>query len=69
VQESDDKYLALFNLGEDKVTPIEVKREELGFGQSVKIRDLWQQEDPGSFINKISLQIEPHGSRLFRITR
>ncbi len=38
---SNEKYLALFNLGEDNETPIYVLLQDIGIDGSVSIRDLW----------------------------
>ena len=68
VPDSDDRYLAIFNLGDDGKTSIEVKFEDLGIRNQVSIRDLWKQEDIGSFRNEFAIEIEPHGSGLYRIS-
>ena len=69
VPDSDDRYLAIFNLGDDGKTSIEVKFEDLGIRNQVSIRDLWKQEDIGSFRNEFAIEIEPHGSGLYRISK
>ena len=69
VPDSDDRYLAIFNLGDDGKTSIEVKFEDLGIRNQVSIRDLWKQEDIGSFSYEFAIEIEPHGSGLYRISR
>jgi hypothetical protein len=68
VPDSDDRYLAIFNLGNDGKTSVEVKLEDLGIIEQVSIRDLWKQEVIGSFRNEFAIEIEPHGSGLYRIT-
>lgn len=67
VPESNDKYLAVFNLGDDGKTSIEVALQDLGINRKVEIRDLWKQEDIGSFKEEFSPEIESHGSGLYRI--
>ena len=64
---SEDKYLALFNLGEEGETPVMVSLEEIGISGSVKIRDLWQNQDAGTAEESISWKVPPHGSVLFRL--
>jgi alpha-galactosidase len=68
VPDSDDRYLAMFNLGDDDQTSIEVKLEDLGIKNQVSIRDLWKQEVIGTFRNEFAIEIEPHGSGLYRVT-
>lgn len=67
IPNSNDKYLALFNLGEE-VEKIEVNLNEVGFTNKTKVRDLWQHKELGEFEGSISPEVEPHGSVLFRIS-
>lgn len=64
---TNDKYLAVFNLGDNGKMPIEVALQDLGINRNVEIRDLWKQEDIGSFKEEFSPKIESHGSGLYRI--
>ncbi len=64
---SENKYLALFNLGEDAETPVYVLLNDIGFEGNCAIRDLWQQKNPGNFKKDFAPVIPPHGAGLFRI--
>lgn len=64
---SNDKYLAIFNLGEDAENPIHVSLSELGFNNKVEIRDLWRKKDLGEFEKDFSSLVQPHGSRLYKL--
>ncbi len=64
---ASDKYLAVFNTGENNNAEIPIDLSELGFDKKVTIRDLWKKENIGDFINTFSPVIEPHGSGLFLI--
>jgi hypothetical protein len=64
---SDDKYLAVFNLGDDGKESIGVALKDLGIKNKVEIRDLWKQVDIGSFKEEFAPEIESHGSGLYRI--
>ncbi len=66
---SNNKYLALFNLGEDPLTPVMVTLEEIGFKANVRVRNLWHKQDIGQFEKSISLQIPPHGSALLKVSK
>ena len=65
---SKDKYIALFNIGENKDENIRIDLAELGFKQSVSIRDLWAKYDLGDFKDEFSPSIESHGAGLFKIS-
>jgi hypothetical protein len=69
VPDSDDRYLALFNLGDDGEKLITVKFEDLGIKKQASLRDLWKQENMGSFENEFTIEIEAHGSGLYRVSR
>jgi hypothetical protein len=62
--DSKKKYLALFNLNEEKME-ISVNLDELGITQKAEVRDLWTKSDVGSFSGKFSANVNPHGARLF----
>jgi alpha-galactosidase len=63
-----DKYLALFNLGEEEGMMVPVQLADLGFQDKVEIRDLWRRKDLGEFDEMFSPVVPPHGSRLFKLT-
>lgn len=64
---SKDKYLALFNLGEDAETPMVVLLEDLGFKGRCSIKDLWHDRELGVFQRDFYPVIEPHGAGLYRL--
>jgi hypothetical protein len=66
---SDDKYLAVFNIG-DETQPAEVKVSwgELGLPENCRVRDLWQHQDLGAMRGEITSHINRHGAQLYRIT-
>jgi len=66
--DSDDKYVALFNVGE---TPsrINVEFKEIGLnGKQCTVRDLWAKKNLGTFKDRITSSINPHGACLYRIS-
>lgn len=46
---------------------VAVQVDALGLGKSVKIRDLWNRRDLGTFTGAFSPEIEWHGARLYRV--
>jgi len=66
IPNSNDKYLAVFNLGEEKQT-VTVRFKELGIVSSAKFRDLWSHKDLGEFKKLFAPEIEAHGAGLYRI--
>jgi alpha-galactosidase len=65
---SADKYLAVFNTGEDGETPIPVRWSDLGMAGRVTIRDLWERNAIGVFPEGHSFRIPPHGAGLYRLS-
>jgi len=65
---SGDKYLALFNIGENRNENIVVDLTELGYKEPVSIRDLWAKTDLGEFSGEFSVTVEPHGAGLYKIS-
>jgi hypothetical protein len=63
---SKDKYLALFNLGNER-TAVEVKLIDLGINSDCRIMDLWSGKELGSFSGNFQQVIVPHGSGLYRL--
>jgi len=62
-----DKYVALFNLGEEP--------KEIGFAFSnfklsnkYKVRDLWKKKDIGTFENELKVTVPFHGARLYKFS-
>ncbi|MCB1130057.1 MAG: hypothetical protein KDN05_02945 [Verrucomicrobiae bacterium] len=66
-EDSDDKYLAVFNTGGTSTT-VAVDLADLGFTASVGILSLWDQVDLGSFTGTFSPSVNAHGAKLFRLS-
>jgi alpha-galactosidase len=66
--DSEDKYLAVFNLGEDTETPVYVDLRDLGFNGKCQIQDLWKHKDLGTFEKEFTPLITVHGSGMYRIS-
>ena len=64
----NDKYLALFNIGEEIGNPIKVSLSDIGFDKAVEIRDLWEKKVIGKFEKNFSLILQPHGSKLYKLS-
>jgi len=62
------KYVALFNLG-NSPEEITVSWRKLGMVGKVPVRDLWKQENLGTFDKQYSARIPSHGAGLYRIGR
>jgi hypothetical protein len=65
---SHDKFLAVFNLGDQTPKGVTVRWSELGLGAKCAVRDLWAKKDLGVVNAAFTPQIEPHGAGLYRIT-
>jgi hypothetical protein len=65
--DSDEKYLALFNLNKDSKN-IWVDFSSLGIDKNSRVRNLWTGQEPGIFGPAMGVNIEGHGSRLYKIT-
>jgi alpha-galactosidase len=66
--DSGDKYLALFNIGEDPST-IEVDPSMLGDEAGYEVRDLWNRADLGAFQGEFRQHVAPHAAKLYRLRR
>ena len=64
--ESEDRALALFNLG-DAPTALEVDLATLGAGSRYTARDLWAKSDLGEVTRSLRQQIAPHAAKLYRL--
>jgi alpha-galactosidase len=66
VPDSKDKYIALFNIG-DEATNISVTVEQLQITGPFSVRNLWQQSPEGQFAQEFGTELPPHSSGLFRL--
>jgi alpha-galactosidase len=64
----DGSYtVALFNLGDTAAT-VSARWTDVGFSGSAKVRDVWSHTDLGSFTGSFGATLNPHASRLLRVT-
>lgn len=60
--------VAVFNLG-TKVAMVDVNWSDIGLSGSASVRDLWSHSELGKYENGITgIELEPHASRLFKVT-
>ena len=64
---SDDKYLAVFNLGEH-ATLIHIDLKDLGVKDKCTVTDLWTGEGIGVFQKGMRPEVLSHGARLLRVS-
>ena len=67
VPSSDDRYLALFNLG-DEPDKVSFTFEDEMLRGKYKVRDLWRKNDLGEFSKEFGANIDPHGAELYRLS-
>jgi hypothetical protein len=64
--DSGAKYVAMFNIG-DVEKEISLEFARLGIKKAVRIRDLWEKRESGTFKKKYTRVIPPHGAVLLKI--
>lgn len=68
VPNSGDRYVAVFNVGEQEDT-LSAGWQELGVaGETMKIRDLWARKDMGES-GKATVSLRPHAAVLWRVSK
>jgi len=65
--ESDDIYLALFNIGEEPSAAIEVDFSLIGDSSRYQVFDLWDGVDLGAIHGTLRQSVPAHGARLYRL--
>lgn len=65
--DSNDLYLALFNLGDDEPATIEVDLASLSAGSRYELRDLWAKQDVGVIEGQFQQTINPHAAKFYRL--
>ncbi|MBA3873821.1 MAG: glycoside hydrolase family 27 protein [Anaerolineae bacterium] len=65
--ESDDQYLALFNIG-DQTAMVETNLALIGQAARYEARDLWSKTDVGTIKGNFSQALAPHASKIFRLS-
>ncbi len=68
IPDNDDKYLALFNLNNQKENVNFIFEWEMLRGEW-KVRDLWDHKELGVFEKKFSPEINAHGAGLYRLIK
>jgi alpha-galactosidase len=63
-----DKAVGLFNR-DDTPLPVTLKLSDVGFGGSVKARDIWQAKDLGKIQGSYTATVPRHGVVLLRLTK
>lgn len=66
-EESQDRYLALFNTT-DKPKEVGIALRELGKTGTVRLRDLWTGQDAGTASGHVTRTVPSHGAALYRLT-
>ena len=69
VPETDDKYVAFFNINDGGTSEISVTLAELGVTGSYTAKDLWSKEDKGTITDKFTVSVEAHASVLVRFSK
>jgi alpha-galactosidase len=59
--------LGFFNRGEEAHT-FPVNLERLGLGGARVLRDVWRQQDIGTFTQQFDVTVEPHNVKLYKVT-
>jgi len=68
VPDSDDRYLALFNL-DDKAAEVTATFQEMGLnGAPAQVRDLWARRDLGRHAGVFQAMLPAHGAGLYRLS-
>ena len=63
-----DKYVALFNIS-DAEKEVGVDLKQLGWKKAAKVRDLWMQQDMGTYKKEYRRKIPAHGSVLIKLSK
>jgi hypothetical protein len=67
IPDSEDVYVAFFNLNEEKEN-ISVVWKDLGLSGKCLVRNLWEKQDLGKFSKSFSHEVNAHGAQIFRIS-
>jgi alpha-galactosidase len=60
------KAVGLFNRGE-AAEPVSVRFSDLGLGDSVTVRDLWEHKDLGTMRTTFTARVPVHGVVMIRV--
>jgi len=64
---ADEKYVAVFNVGEAGPIDIRVEWAALKLPERCVLRDLWERKDIGTIQGGYTFRVKPHGSGIYRI--
>jgi hypothetical protein len=64
---ADEKYVAVFNVGEAAPIDIRVEWAALKLPEQCVLRDLWERKDVGTISSAYTFRVKPHGSGLYRV--
>jgi hypothetical protein len=64
---ADEKYVAVFNVGEAAPIDIRVEWAALKLPERCVLRDLWERKDVGTISSGYAFRVKPHGSGLYRL--
>jgi hypothetical protein len=66
--DSNAKYVAVFNWGDEGPIDIRVDWPALKLPETCLLRDLWARKDVGVIKGGYTFRVEPHGSGLYKVT-
>ena len=66
---TEEVYLAIFNIDDDKAQEISVNLKDLGLNGDCKVTELWSGEEIGVYSNDFSQTIQPHASGLYKFVQ
>jgi len=64
---TDERYLAVFNLGDGAPVVVDVAWNDLGLKGNCAVRDLWEKKNLGTVENHFAPEVAAHGAGLYRI--
>ncbi|UKT64229.1 glycoside hydrolase family 27 protein [Pedobacter mucosus] len=64
-----ERYLALFNIGDNEVANISVNLKDLGFEEKYKVKNLWTGKIAKGSESYFSQELKPHSSMVFSIRK
>ncbi len=67
IPNSNDKYFALFNISEEKKS-VTFEFELEHYRGKYLIRDLWTKETLGAYEKRFTVELPPHGSKIYRMS-
>lgn len=62
-----EKYLALFNIDDEKSQELSVALSDLGLANGVSLTEMWSGEKLGEVNDKVSVTLKPHACALYKL--